>query len=222
MTTIVYLHGFRSSPASEKAQAMREAVDALPRERDIELWIPDLDASPRIAVNGVVQWVEQTRGADAARITFVGSSLGGFYATWLAERLGARAVLVNPATQPYDDLRDYLGMQTNLYTGRRFEVTHAHFDELRAFDVAVIADPSRYLLYVQSADELLDWRVAVARYGGAWQCIEGGGDHGFAGFERHIPTILDFACNGFHRSTRRSDDASKRHTQASVEDKNTP
>ncbi len=206
MTTIVYLHGFRSSPASEKAQVMREAVDALPRDRAIELSIPDLDASPRIAVNGVVRWVEQrveqVCGADAAGITFVGSSLGGFYATWLAERFGARAVLVNPATQPYDDLRDYLGMQTNLYTGRRFEVTHAHFDELRAFDVAAIADPSRYLLYVQSADELLDWRIAVARYGGAWQCVEGGGDHGFAGFERHVPTILEFARSGFVHSTR--------------------
>ena len=222
MTTIVYLHGFRSSPASEKAQLVRQAVDALPRGHDIDLWIPDLDASPRVAVSGVEQWVEQAHRDDAAAITFVGSSLGGFYATWLAERFAARAVLVNPATRPYDDLRDYLGMQTNLYTGRRFEVTQAHFDELRAFDVAAIADPSRYLLYVQSADELLDWRVAVARYGGAWQCVEGGGDHGFTGFERHVPTIFEFARNGFDRSARCHDDLASPRAKPSVQDKNTP
>ena len=85
------------------------------------------------------------------------------------------------------------GRQTNLYTGEVFEVTDAHFAELRALYVEQLADPSRYFLLVQAGDEVLDWRTAVARYAGAWQYVEGGGDHAFAGFDRHLPEILRFA-----------------------------
>jgi hypothetical protein len=196
VTTIVYLHGFRSSPASEKAQALMRYVDGLPPARRPRMHVPELDAGPRGAVASVASWV--ARHCDSPP-TFVGSSLGGFYATHLAERFAARAVCINPAVHPYAELAPYLGMQTNLYTGREFEVTHAHFDELRALAVARIADASRYLLYLQSGDEVLDWRVGVERYGGAWLCVEGGGDHGFTEFERHLPTILRFAEAGFGR-----------------------
>ncbi|HEY5366005.1 MAG TPA: YqiA/YcfP family alpha/beta fold hydrolase [Casimicrobiaceae bacterium] len=194
MTTIVYLHGFRSSPASEKAQVMRHAVDAIPATRRPRLVIPELDVGPRVAIDALLQWIARDVQPPLA---FVGSSLGGYYATYLAERLGARAVLVNPAVTPYDDLAVYVGPQTNLYTGRVFDVLPAHFDELRALDAGPLRDPSRYLVYLQTGDEVLDWRVAAARYGGAWQCVEGGGDHGFAGFERHVPTILRFAAGEF-------------------------
>ncbi len=194
MTTIVYLHGFRSSPASEKARALQQFVDTLPEAARPRLCVPDLETGPAADVAGVARWVEANAEGPLA---LVGSSLGGFYATALAERFGARAVLVNPAVHPYDDLAPYLGPQTNLYTGREFEVTRAHFDELRALAVARLADPSRYLLYLQTGDEVLDWRVACAHYGGAWQCVEGGGDHGYQGFERHLATILRFAASGF-------------------------
>ena len=194
MTTIVYLHGFRSSPASGKAQAMIRAVDALPAHRRPQLHVPELDDAPRVAIDKLRRWVEQHATGTLA---FVGSSLGGFYATYLAEQFSARAVLINPAVHPYDDLAGYLGPQTNLYTGRVFDVTAAHFDQLRALAVDRIADPSRYLLYLQSGDAVLDWRVAAGHCHGAWQCIEGGGDHGFEGFERHIPAILRFAREGF-------------------------
>jgi len=194
MTTIVYLHGFRSSPASEKAQVMRRAVDAIPAARRPQLVIPELDEGPRVAIDALLQWIARDVQSP---LTFVGSSLGGYYATYLAEKLGARAVLVNPAVTPYDDLAVYVGPQTNLYTGKVFDVLPAHFDELRALDVGPLRDPSRYLVFLQTGDEVLDWRVAAARYGGAWQCVEGGGDHGFAGFERHVPTILRFAAGGF-------------------------
>jgi predicted esterase YcpF (UPF0227 family) len=194
VTPIVYLHGFRSSPASAKAQALQRAVDALPASLRPQLHVPELDAGPLAAIAGVRDWIERHATQLPA---FIGSSLGGYYATHLAERYAARAVLVNPAVRPYDDLAPYIGQQTNLYTGRVFEVTAAHFDELRALATAHLAQPSRYLLYLQSGDEVLDWRAAAARYGGAWQCVEGGGDHGFTGFERHIPTLLRFAESGF-------------------------
>jgi predicted esterase YcpF (UPF0227 family) len=191
--TIVYLHGFRSSPASIKATALVRAVEALPGRVRPRLYVPYLRGSPREALDGTLAWIDTSVERPGETLTFVGSSLGGFYATWLAERYAARAVLVNPAVRPYDDLRAYAGSQTNLYTGETFVVTAAHFDELRALAIERLADPRRYWLLVQAGDEVLDYREAVAFYAGAYQLVEGGGDHAFAGFERQIPAILRFA-----------------------------
>jgi predicted esterase YcpF (UPF0227 family) len=132
-------------------------------------------------------------GRDPARLCFVGSSLGGFYATVAAERHGARAVLINPAIRPDEALAAHAGVQTNLYTGAAFEVTAAHFAELRAMRVTRITRPDRVFLLVETGDELLDYREAVAFCGGAWQFVRGGGDHVFQAFAEQIPAILRFA-----------------------------
>ena len=188
--TLVYLHGFRSSPASVKARQLGEAVAALrPADRPT-LHVPDLDHRPACAMTAIFALVA---GVDAAALTFVGSSLGGFYATYAAERLGARAVLINPTVRPYEDLRPHRGRQVNLYTGATFEVTDAHFAELAALRVARVTRPERYLLLVQAGDEVLDYRQAVAFYAGAWQSVEGGGNHGFADFDGHISLVFRFA-----------------------------
>ena len=187
---IVYLHGFRSSPASAKAARLRAAVEALPPAVRPALEIPALVPEPAAAVAQAAALVERHR---AAGVTIVGSSLGGYYATHLAERYGTRAVLVNPSVRPYDDLAPYIGMQTNLYTGATFEVTRAHFDELAALRVARITDPARYFLMVEAGDEVLDYRQAVTFYAGAWQSVSGGGDHAFQGFAAHLPALLRFA-----------------------------
>jgi predicted esterase YcpF (UPF0227 family) len=194
--TIVYLHGFRSSPASAKARALAAAVDALPASRRPRLHVPMLGFAPKAAVADVAAWVGRAVDDPARDVTFVGSSLGGFYATHLAEALGARAVLINPAVRPYADLAAYVGEQTNLHSGATFEVLPSHFDELRALAVRRLARPERYFLLVQTGDEVLDWREAVAFYGGAFQSVEGGGDHGFQRFDAHIPALLWFAGAG--------------------------
>ena len=188
MTTLVYLHGFRSSPASIKATRLRELVDALPAPP--QLHVPALHHRPSIAVQSVIDWVERHAGGDVA---FIGSSLGGFYATCLAERFGARAVMINPAVRPYQALASSLGQQTNLYTGEAFEVTPQHMDELRAMAVMRITRPDRYFLLVETDDEVLDYREAVAFYAGAWQYVRGGGDHAFQDYEQQMPAILRFA-----------------------------
>jgi len=194
LTTIVYLHGFRSSPQSVKAALFGKAVAALPAAVRPRLHVPSLTHRPAVAIAIVAAWVvREVAPNPGERLTFVGSSLGGFYATHLAERFGARAVLVNPAIRPYDDLRPYAGIQTNLYTGESFEVTAAHFSELAALAVPRITRPERYFLLVQSGDEVLDWREAVAFYSGALQYVEGGGDHSFQRFGEQIPAILRFA-----------------------------
>ena len=191
MTALVYLHGFRSSPASIKATRLRERVEALPSPPPLH--VPALHHRPSIAMKGVVEWVERHANSDVA---FIGSSLGGFYATHLAERFGARAVMINPAVQPYDALASTLGVQTNLYTGEAFEVTQEHMDELRAMAVARVTRPHRYFLLVETGDEVLDYREAVAFYGGAHQYVRGGGDHAFTHFDAQLPAIVRFCGSG--------------------------
>jgi hypothetical protein len=184
---IVYLHGFNSSPASGKARLLGEHMARLGREGDY--YCPALPNSPREAIALVETELERRRPAT---VTLVGSSLGGFYATYLAERHGWKAVLVNPAVHAHALMRGALGPQTHWHTGETWELTEAHLAELAALDVPAISRPERYLLLVQTGDEVLDYRDAVAYYAGATQIIEDGGDHGFVGFDRHFPTILDF------------------------------
>jgi uncharacterized protein len=190
---IVYLHGFRSSPASIKATALARAVDALPASVRPLLHVPFLRHGPAANMAETIAWIDAHVSDPRERLTLVGSSLGGFYATVLAERYAARAVVVNPAIRPHEDLRPYIGAQTNLYTGETFVVAAAHFAELAAMAAGPLREPRRYWLMVQTGDEVLDYREAIAFYAGAHQLIEGGGDHAFIGFERQIPAILRFA-----------------------------
>jgi predicted esterase YcpF (UPF0227 family) len=183
---IVYLHGFNSSPASGKAKQLGEHMSGLGRQTDY--FCPALPNSPREAIAHVEAGLAQHKGP----VTLIGSSLGGFYATHLAEKHGWKAVLVNPAVHADILMRSSLGPQTNWHTGERWTLTKAHLAELAAMNVMTITRPERYLLLVQTGDEVLDYRDAVAYYAGATQIIEDGGDHGFAGFERHFQTILDF------------------------------
>lgn len=183
---LVYLHGFNSSPASGKAKQLGEYMASIGRQADYAC--PTLPNSPRAAIAHVEAGLVQHEGP----ITLVGSSLGGFYATHLAEKHGWKAVLVNPAVHAHMLLRDALGPQTNWHSGERWQFTETHLAELAALDVPAITRPERYLLLAQTGDAVLDTRDAVAYYAGARQIIEDGGDHGFAGFERHFQTILDF------------------------------
>jgi predicted esterase YcpF (UPF0227 family) len=127
-----------------------------------------------------------------ARFCFVGSSLGGFYATHFAERSDARAVLLNPAIDPHVGLRAYLGEQKNLHTGEPYTLTKAHLRAWEALQEPRIT-PARYLLIVETGDEVLDYRKAVARYRGAEQLVVTGGDHSLQSFAQHLPRILAFA-----------------------------
>ena len=187
---IVYLHGLNSSPASVKAQKIVAYAAKLadpPR-----LHVPALPTWPSDAIGGVRQWID-ANVATGTPLAFIGSSLGGYYATWLAERYGARAVLINPAIRPYVQLAAYLGEQQNLYTGERWVLTPAHFDDLARFRVDRITRADRYLLLMRSGDELIDWREAIAHYAGAWQFVAADGTHGWEDIDDELPSIVRFA-----------------------------
>ena len=180
---LVYIHGFNSSAASFKARLLRAALAE--RGREHEFVCPDLPHRPVDAIEHLERLAERDRPC------LVGSSLGGYYATWLAEKHDLPAVLVNPAIRPYELLSGYVGNQKNLYTGAEYELTPEHLDELRALEADVIT-PKRYLLVVTTGDEVLDYREAVDRYRGARQIVVVGGDHGFSTFERYIEPVLRF------------------------------
>jgi uncharacterized protein len=184
---IIYLHGFNSSPQSHKAQLMR----AYMAERGLASHFA-CPALPPLASDAVAQ-IE--RRVPAKNVCFVGSSLGGFYATYLAEKHAARAVLINPAIEPHVGLRAYIGPQKNLHTGEPYELTDAHVRQWEALYVPQIT-PSRYLLLVETADEVLDYREALRRYAGAEQIVVQGGDHSLQSFPQHLPRILQFAGMG--------------------------
>jgi predicted esterase YcpF (UPF0227 family) len=184
---LLYLHGFRSSPASFKARLLGERMAGLGRSG--EYACPQLPVSPREAI----ELVERGWALGPAD-TLVGSSLGGCYATRLAERHGCRAVLLNPATRPAAGLGRYLGPQTAFHDPSvSFELTRAHLDELRAIEVERITRPERYFLIASTGDELLDWREMVAAYPGARHTVIQGSDHGMSDFAAQMDAVLAFA-----------------------------
>ncbi len=185
-TTLVYLHGFNSSPQSGKAQTLRRYMEA--RGLGERFACPRLPHLPGEAI----AVIEAECAAHGDAVTLVGSSLGGYYATYLAEQRGCRAVLLNPAVLPQADLESYLGPQRNLYTGEAYELSRRHLDEWRALETKSV-HPERYLLIVETGDEVLDYRQAVAKYAGAEQVVVDGGDHMLRSFPQHLERILGFA-----------------------------
>ena len=183
---IVYLHGFNSSPQSHKSQVLQRHM----AERGMadEFACPALPPAPRAAIAAI----ESLRARAGRAVCYVGSSLGGFYATYLVERHGDKAVLVNPAIDPHVGLRAYLGPQKNLYTGEPYELTATHLDEWRQLYIPRIT-PDRYLLLVETGDEVLDYRRAVERYAGAEQVVVPGGDHSLRSFPDQLGRLLTFA-----------------------------
>ena len=185
---IVYLHGFNSSPASTKSAQLRVRLAALGRER--EFACPTLPHWPAEAMAMLEKLV---LAANPAEVTLVGSSLGGFYATWLTERYGVRSVLLNPAIAPDEGLRAWLGPQRNLYTDEEYQLTERHLEQMTALKVAKPAKTDRYLLLHTTGDELLDWRIAVDHFAGCRQIVVQGSDHGFREFENYLDIVLEFA-----------------------------
>lgn len=184
---IIYIHGFNSSSRSGKA---RELQDWMATRGLAEAYVcPDLPHRPAEAVARLEALIAASRGAPK----LVGSSLGGFYATCLAERYGLKAVLVNPCVACHEKLAGEVGRpQKNWHDGSEYLFTAAHLDELATLHVPRLEHPERFLLLVEKGDEVLDWREAARYYQGARQVVLEGGDHGFTRFAEYIPEILAF------------------------------
>lgn len=184
---ILYLHGFRSSPSSFKARLLAERLLAL-GQQDVYL-CPQLPASPGAAIALARSYIARL---DPAELTIIGSSLGGFYATWLAELTGCRAVLLNPAVKPPRDLEKYVGVHTQYHSDAPFEFKREYIAELEALVVPVISQAQRYLLIAATGDEVLDWHEMVDHYPQARHIVIDGSDHGMSEFAQYADTVLTF------------------------------
>jgi predicted esterase YcpF (UPF0227 family) len=183
---ILYLHGFLSSPLSGKARQLQAALAAL--DRADEFLCPPLPVSPRGAAEVALALAQLE---DPARLCVVGSSLGGYYATWLAERVACRVVLLNPAIRPYQHLFTEPGWRTD-YAGQKVEIRAEYADELRALEVAALTGRDRYLLLAATGDAIIDYRDMVERYAGCRTRLIQGSDHALSDFPAYLPEVLDF------------------------------
>ena len=190
MNKILYLHGFNSSPDSYKARALHDYMQHKGMEDRID--IPKIPPVPAAAIK-LLQHHADMIIQDYA-LSLVGSSLGGFYATWLAEKYNCPAVLINPAVRPHELLMKYLGENKNYYTDEKWLLDREHIDQFRELYIQKITKPERYLLLLQTGDDTLDYREALQKYRGCPSLVEQGGSHEFSGFERHLDKILAF-CN---------------------------
>ena len=187
-THLLYLHGFRSSPQSAKARQM--AAHVAQHHPGVTFWCPQLPPSPREAMALVARGVAAWPGAAMG---VIGSSLGGFYASWVAQHKGCPSVLLNPAVHPARDLARYIGEQTAWHDpAERFYFRPEYIDELRALDTAGLPPAAPELAIIAKGDEVLDWREMVARYPQARLQLLDGGDHGLSDFASHIEGIVQF------------------------------
>lgn len=184
--SILYIHGFNSAPESKKSTLLTTVMQQMGLGG--QLRVPALHHHPREAL-------AQLRAAisELGSPTLVGSSLGGYYATYLAELMGLKALLINPAVSPHRMFDGYLGTQTNHYTGHTWELTHDHVDALAELEVVTLQHPQRYQVWLQTGDETLDYRHAEKYYMACALRIQSGGDHSYQGFAQQLPALLNFA-----------------------------
>jgi len=188
VTHLLYLHGFRSSPRSNKAQMM--AARVAHDHPAVQWWCPQLPPSPAGAMELVMQGIADW---PRAQMAVVGSSLGGFYASYVAQRTGCRAAVLNPAVHPARDLASYIGEQTAWHDpDEHFFFEPRFVDELKALEVGPLEHPQNVFAMIAKGDEVLDWREMSARYAGAHVKLLEGSDHALSDFDAHIDEVLAF------------------------------
>lgn len=191
---ILYLHGFRSSPGSAKASALAAAIYEAGHG---DAWhCPQLPASPRLALdlaNSLIRKAVAQGLRPQKNLVVMGSSLGGYYATCLAEQWNCRAMLFNPVVHAARDLATQVGEHTAWHTTERFHFLPEYVDELAAMAPGRPRDPSRYYLMAAKGDEVLDWREMVDWYRGCELRLLEGSDHGISDFQQWLPEVLERA-----------------------------
>lgn len=186
---VVYLHGFRSSSQSVKAQKM---IQAFQQAGVLDhLWVPDLPPAPQQALNLLTDELNaRLQQKPDLSLTFIGSSLGGFYATVLGERYPqSSVVLLNPAVKPYDDLQDQIGKRKVYFSDEEFEFVPTYLADLKQMEETSLKQPGRYFLVAAQDDEVLSCDMMQARYPGAHQLVLSGSDHALSDFDEVLPFL---------------------------------
>ncbi|UVW35315.1 alpha/beta hydrolase [SAR92 clade bacterium H455] len=190
MPTLLYLHGFNSSPESAKAQQTQQWFGQ--NAPGTEFICPSL---PPYADRAMALLCEIVEARLPEPVFIIGSSMGGFFASCLTERyaqFNVAAVLINPAVSPARGLDKWLGENSNYHSGETWLFEPHHIDEYQRWDPTAIKNKNNYLVLLQSADEVLDYRDAEQRYQGCKIILESGGDHSFIDYHRHLETVYQF------------------------------
>ena len=187
MATLLYIHGFNSSPLSAKANSLKQWVET--NHPHINMIVPQLPNFPAQAEAMLDAIIQQHRHEQ---IGLVGSSLGGYFSIWFSERYQIPAVVVNPAVRPFDLLQDYLGVNINPYTHEQYVLEPKHIGELKALHIEQLSAPNRIWLLQQMGDEVLDYREAVTYLSKCKQTVEPDGNHAFIGFDAYFSQIVHF------------------------------
>jgi predicted esterase YcpF (UPF0227 family) len=188
VTHLLYLHGFRSSPASFKARLMAQWVQG--HQPKVHWVCPQLPASPRLAMEMALSLTKDWPLASSA---IVGSSLGGFYAQWLACTLGMRSVLLNPAVHPARDLASQIGTHPAWHDNAQQVHFQPEFvDELAQLECSLPAPRNDTLAIIAKGDEVLDWREMLQACQHGQVLLHEGSDHGISDFEAHLPRVTSF------------------------------
>lgn len=197
---LIYIHGFLSSPLSHKAMQVKEYCEK--HHPSIGYICPALTAYPEESITQLESLIEnalqeksKTENPSTSKQTIglIGSSLGGFYATYLSEKYNLKAVLINPAVAPHTLVANYLHVDlANYHTDQHYQLNESHLETFKALDVSALQHKDNYWLMVQTEDETLDYRAAVKKYQGCRQLAEEGGDHSFQDFDRWLPDVFSF------------------------------
>ena len=193
MNHIIYLHGFLSSPKSEKAQLVLKYLSS--HHPSIKLHMPTLSGNSDKAVEAVDEIVQSlllNKDTPSCNLRFIGSSMGGFLATYFVENYGGKAVLINPAVEPFNLIEGYMGQHINPYTNEVFTIDGGSVEKLLQLHRNTKPNNVNYLVYLQTKDETLDYRLAEVKYGSNRCVIEAGGNHSFIGLENHLGNIIEF------------------------------
>ncbi|WP_133408065.1 YqiA/YcfP family alpha/beta fold hydrolase [Parashewanella tropica] len=186
---LLYIHGFNSSPQSDKG---RETAQFIAKHYpDLPFYQPQLPFCPKAAME-LLKGIVENALQDGQALRFLGSSLGGYFATYLVEQYGGKAVLINPSVKPYDSMKAWLGQQYNPYTEEYFDVIPEHQHQLLKLDTPAIIHPEQIYVLQQAGDEVLDYRQAINKYHSCKMTLEAGGNHSFVGYKNHLPAIAEF------------------------------
>ena len=186
LTSILYIHGFNSSPQSHKALVTKAYIHQY--FPNVKFYSPQIASTPKKAIQQLTSFFEQNPDESWC---LIGSSLGGYFSTYLSEKYNVKAVLINPAIKPYELLKDYIGKQVNPYTNEEYKVENAYLEDLVAIEQQKIVK-NNYLVMVQTGDEVLNYQQAVDKFQHSLLIVQSGGDHSFINYKDMLPTITDF------------------------------
>jgi len=186
LASILYIHGFNSSPQSHKALITKAYINQY--FPSVKFYCPQIAVTPKKAIQQLESFFDKYPDESWC---LIGSSLGGYFSTYLSEKFNVKAVLVNPAVKPYELLKDYVGRQINPYTNEEYRVENTYLEDLVAIEQQKIVK-NNYLVMVQTGDEVLNYHQAVVKFQHSLLIVQPGGDHSFINYEAMLPTITDF------------------------------